>query len=104
MAKKIYTERTEYGQRIVIDYGDRQTWIDVEDGDKSGMGNDRIYISHECKDGEMIDIARISVEDDKYITDTYTKEDANVEYAYDGTMTYTTKAYFDDFEESEDNE
>ena len=67
MAKKIYTERTEYGQRIIIDYGGRQTWIDVEDGDKSGMGDDRIYIAHECKDGDMVDVARVTVTDNEYI-------------------------------------
>jgi hypothetical protein len=104
MAKKIYTEQTEYGQRIVIDYGTHKTVVDVEDGDKSGMGDDRVYIAHECSDGEMIDITRVSIEEDKYITDTYTKEEADVEYNYDGTITYMAKAYFEDFEESEVNE
>ena len=67
MEKKIYAEQTEYGQRIVIDYGDRQTWIDIEDGDKSGMGDDRIYVAHACKSGDLVDVARVTVTEDEYI-------------------------------------
>ena len=79
MEKKIYTERTEYGQRIIIDYGTHKTVVDVEDGDKSGTGDDRIYVAHECNDGDIVDLARVAVNDEGYIVDTFW--DDNVEYS-----------------------
>ena len=69
MEKKIYTEQTEYGQRIVIDYGTHKTVVDVEDGDKSGMGDDRIYISHQCKNGDIVDLTRVTKDDESYIAE-----------------------------------
>ena len=69
MEKKIYTEKTECGQRIVIDYGTHKTVVDVEDSDKSGMGGDRIYVSHQCKNGDIVDLTRVTKDDESYIAE-----------------------------------
>lgn len=90
MEKKIYTERTEYGQRIVIDYGTYKTVVDVEDGDKSGTGDDRIYVAHECKDGDIVDLSRVCINDQGYIIDRF----------FDGNVEDTETAWFDEIDAS----
>ena len=94
MAKKIYTEQTEYGQRIVIDYGTHKTVVDVEDGDKSGMGDDRIYVAHECKDGDIVDLSRVCINNQGYI----------IERFWDNTIEDAATILFDDFDEDWEEE
>lgn len=94
MEKKIYSEKTEYGERIVIDYGAYKTVVDVEDGDKSGTGDDRIYIAHERKDGDIVDLSRVCVNSQGYIIDRF----------WDNTVEDTATIWFNDIYENEDED
>ena len=90
MEKKIYTEETGYGQRIVIDYGTHKTIVDVEDSNIRGLDGDRIYIAHECNDGDIVDLARIAVNTEGYIIDTF----------IDGNVEYTETYWYNDIDEN----
>ena len=88
--KKIYTEETAEGTRVVIDYGSYKTYVDVEDSEKTGLGDDRVYIAHECTDGDMVDIACVAVNNQGYIVDTY----------WNGDVEYSETIWFEDIDET----